>query len=256
MSSISKNPTNFLFIETGELLSFHFLKAHLKTFKGTVFEKDINELQSKLELLAPGEVFLDNGFYWDQNTGQYDYSDNDKILRKVIASIVDKKWLRVRYHSANQGTEKEYNVLFCGLFAYSGTLYVVTYFRYYDNYEALALQGIINIEPSKRTYKVKSKFNFKKFTKKRYGVFTGKVFTVKLQIDKKYREYFICRSWHTSQKTFNDENGNLIIEMRVPIGMDLVSWILSWNNIIRVIKPKKLREKVLLKAKAVIEMYE
>jgi predicted DNA-binding transcriptional regulator YafY len=44
--------------------------------------------------------------------------------------------------------------------------------------------------------------------------------------------------------------------MRVPIGMDLVSWILGWNKVIKVLRPVELREKVLAKAKEIIKMYK
>mgnify|MGYP006284149727 CR=1 FL=1 len=256
LSPIYKNPSNFMFIETNELLSFHLLKAHLKTFKGTLFEKETEDLQEKLEKLAPGEVFLDDSFYWDQNTGQYDYSDHDKTLRKVIAAIVNKEWVRVRYHSVKLDTVKEYDVSFRGLFAYAGTLYVVTYFQYFDNYEAIALQGIQSITPAKRKYEIKSEFDFQEFTKKRYGVYTGKIYFVKLLVKKKYKGYFVSRTWHRSQRTYNNDNGDLIIEMRVPIGMDLVSWILGWNKVIKVLRPVELREKVLAKAKEIIKMYK
>jgi predicted DNA-binding transcriptional regulator YafY len=256
MSPIFKNPSNFMFVESNELLSFHLLKAHLKTFRGTLFETDTLDLQEKLETLAPGDVFLDDSFYWDQNAGQFDYTGYDKTLRLVIASIIDHQWVRVKYHSVKLNTEKEYDVYFCGLFVYLGTLYVVTYFHYFDNYEALALQGIKSVMPAKRSYEVKTKFDFHEFTKRRFGVYSGKTFKVKLQIDKQYKGYFEHRTWHTTQRTYENEDGNLIIEMFVPIGMDLVGWILSWNKVIKVLGPRQLKEKVMMKARSILDLYD
>jgi predicted DNA-binding transcriptional regulator YafY len=256
MSPIFKNPSNFMFVESNELLSFHLLKAHLKTFRGTLFEDDTYDLQSKLEQLAPGEVFLDDSFYWDQNAGQFDYSGYDKTLRLAIDAIINKRWVRVKYHSVKLNTEKEYDVFFCGLFVFSGTLYVVTYFHYFDNYEALALQGIKSILPAKRSYEIHTKFDFHEFTKRRFGVYSGKTFKVKLLIEKQYKGYFEHRTWHSTQRTRETEDGDLIIEMFVPIGMDLVGWILSWHKIVKVLGPRQLKEKVLEKAKSILDQYE
>jgi len=248
-------PNNIPVIESSDLFSFHILKAHLKSFKGTVIEQDVEKLKKKLEKLAPGHAFYDECLFWDQNFGTFDYSNYNQLLENVISFIVNKTWAHVRYYSVKQGTEKSYDCYFEGLFAYSGTVYVVTYFPYFEHHEALQLQGIKHLEQSYNKHEV-PEFDFTDFTEKRFGVYSSKPLDIKLKIKKKYAGYFAGRKWHKTQKENYDKQGNLIIEMTVPIGMDLVAWIMGWNEAIKVIKPKALREKVIAKMKLGLRNYE
>ena len=68
-------------------------------------------------------------------------------------------------------------------------------------------------------------------------VFSSKPLDIKLKVKKKFVGYFVGRRWHKTQKESYDKKGNLIIELKVPIGMDLVSWIIGWNEAIKVMKP-------------------
>ncbi|MGA2296022.1 MAG: WYL domain-containing protein [FCB group bacterium] len=249
------NGRSLIRVESNELLSFYILKSHLKTFKGTVIEDDTNKLAKKLEQLAPGDVFLDESLFWDQNVGQFDYSKHNDMLKEVIECIVKKKWVKITYHSTKQTTDKTYEVLFHGLFTYSGSIYIVTYFPSHRSFEAIALHGIMDIKRAVGQFPPNPKFDFKHFTDVRYGVYTGDRYRVILMVKKEFTGYFVGRYWHSTQRERYDEEGNLIIEMYVPIGMDLVAWILGWNEIIKVLQPKELVEKVVTKLDAARQNY-
>lgn len=241
-------------IESRELFSFYMLKAHLKCFKGTNIEKDANKLETKLEKLAPGDVFYEESLFWDQNFGTFDYSDYAWLIEEVINRIVNKKWVHIWYYSVKQGTEKHYDCFFEGLFTYKGILYVVTYFPFYGTHEAIQLHGIKKIIDTNNIDELPD-FNFEEFTEKRFGVYSSPPMDIRLKINKKYIGYFTGRKWHRTQIQRFDSRGNLYIEMNVPIGMDLVSWIIGWNEAIKVIKPKALKEKVIAKMKLGLEQY-
>ncbi|MFN3270048.1 MAG: hypothetical protein ACK42G_05635, partial [Candidatus Kapaibacteriota bacterium] len=110
-------PKQIVRFETNELLAFHFLKAHLKTFRGTIIEKDVEKLYKKLEELAPKEVILDETIYWDQNVGYYDYSKINDIVEKVIEATASKKWYTVTYTTPKTLTSKDIIVRFETIFS-------------------------------------------------------------------------------------------------------------------------------------------
>ncbi|ROL58689.1 WYL domain-containing transcriptional regulator [Bacteroidetes/Chlorobi group bacterium ChocPot_Mid] len=254
LSSNYVKPNNLPRIESNELFSMHILKAHLRCFKGTIVEKEADELEKKLEKLASGDVFYKECLFWDQNFGTYDYSKHNSLIEEVIGNIVNKEWVHIRYYSVKQDTEKHYDCFFEGLFTFNGIIYVVTYFPYYGKHEALQLHGIKQIEKSNNIYEL-PEFDFDEFTERRFGVYSSKPMTIRLKIKKKFIGYFSGRKWHKTQRTSYDRNGNLIIEMTVPIGMDLVSWIIGWNEAIKVIKPKSLKDKVISKMKLGLMQY-
>ncbi|ROL61786.1 WYL domain-containing protein, partial [Bacteroidetes/Chlorobi group bacterium ChocPot_Mid] len=64
------------------------------------------------------------------------------------------------------------------------------------------------------------------------------------------------RSFHQTQKFSKDANGNLLIEMRVPLVDDFISWIMSWGEAITVVKPKELIKILNLNLHNTLKNYE
>lgn len=251
-----KFPKQIFRFESNELLAFHFLKAHLKTFRGTVIEKDVEKLSKKIEKYAPQEVILDETLYWDQNVGYYDYSKINEILEKAIHATASKKWYVISYTAPKTLTSKEIIVRFETIFSYLGVLYVVAYIPKHKIHVSLSIHNISKIEEKKNFFDAAPPFNFREWSSYRFGVFSGEINTVKLLVKKEFIHFFINRRWHVSQVEKYDKDGNLIIEMRVPIGVDLINWILSWSDAIIVLEPKELIQKIVNRLNQTISNYK
>ena len=142
------------------------------------------------------------------------------------------------------------------MFSYTGTLYIVAFIPKYNDHIAFAVQFIETIKPAKREFPEPPDFNFRKWTKNRFGVFWGSPRKVVLKVKKHMAHYFTNRVWHQSQKLSEEDNGDLILQLRVPTGPDLLSWILSWSGAMTVIKPKDLRYEVYYRLKSTIKDYQ
>ena len=70
-----------------------------------------------------------------------------------------------------------------------------------------------------------------------------------------YKLIFTERRFHDSQKITLDKNGNVMLTMRVPVGLDLINWVLSWPEAI-VVEPPELMEKLLEIGMELIGKYE
>ena len=239
-----------------DIISYHILKAHIGNFKSTPIEEGIIELEKKLEKLAPGNVFSSESLFWDKNIGQYDYTDDYFTIKRLISYISEKKWIRVKYDTSAKGEIKEFDCFPRTLFEFKGSLYVVVFTTgQYDEHRALLIQNIESCEEIVPINKKVAKFSFNKWSKKRFGVFYRKPQKVKLQINNSYVKYFKNRSWHSTQKTSIDEDGNYILEMKVPVAPDFLSWILSWHEAITVLEPNELKEEVIAHMKLALENY-
>jgi len=243
-------------LEKNKLLSLHILKAHLKAFRHTVIEDDIKELTEKLELIAPQEVFSHESLYWDQNIGQYDYTQKDPMIRRIIKYISEEQWVKVEYRSGGRDKQKSFDILFRCFFYYSGSLYCVAYVPYYQHHIALAVQYIDKLEPLEYHRYKAQEFDFKKWSKYRFGVYFGDLKKVVLRINKLYNVYFENRQFHQSQKVSKDSKGNMLIEMRVPIVDDFISWIMSWGEAITVLKPNELIKRINMNLHNTLRNYE
>lgn len=249
-------PKQVVRFDSNEILAFHFLKAHLKSFRGTVIEKDVERLYKKLEKLAPREVVVDETIYWDQNVGYYDYSKINDILEKVIEATATKNWYRITYVAPKVGTSKEIIALFETIFSYLGLLYVVAYIPKHKIHVSLAVHNINKLEELRDYLDVAPPFNFREWSSYRFGVFSGEIFEVKLLIKKEFKHFFLNRRWHVSQVEKFDNEGNLILEMKVPVGVDLINWILSWSDALIVLQPQELIQKIVNRLAQALNNYK
>lgn len=247
-------------IQNNELMAAYILKSYLNTFKGTKIEESVNSLLEKIELIAPGEVYLDlnidnnETIIWDQNFGDFDYQNFDRILQTVISFILKKEWVSITYRKP-LGDEKTYDIFIHKLFVYAGVIYLAASTDKYDDYLVLALQRIKRIEKSENQNRKTIQFNIDEFRKNRFAVFSGKVEHVKLHIALEVAFYFTNRKWHPSQHILVNKNGSLLLEMDVPITYELVGWILGWHSYIKVVEPEALVETVKKRLKETFELY-
>lgn len=243
---------------SNEVLAFYFLKAHLKTFKGTVIEDAVENLINKIEELAPKEAVLDETIYWDQNIGYYDYSKMNEIIEKVIQATTKKSWVKVTYSTFKNVQQQNKDIIarFETIFSYLGLLYVVAYIPKHKVHVSLAIQNILEIEELTNYLDIAPAFSFREWSKYRFGVFSGEISNVKLLIRSEFKHFFLNRKWHITQSEKIDKGGNLILELKVPIGVDLINWILSWSDAIIVIEPEELMNKIYSRLKQALDNYK
>ncbi len=251
-----RNTDALMRINSNEMLSFYILKAHLKTFTGTVIEDDVIRLADKIEKYAPDDVYPPDSIFWDQNIGYFDYSHYDSYIQDIIKAITETRWIAIDYNTSNKGVANRIIVCLRCLFTYSGALYTVGYVPKHDVHIALAVHNIDSIEFMEDYQTALPPFDFKDWTKNRFGVFYGDIRKVVLSIKKEYKHYFTNRRWHQSQTTTEEKDGTLTIEMKVPIGPDFISWIMGWGSAIVVKKPMDLAKQLIKNHEDAIANYD
>ncbi len=249
-------------IQPNELLAAHILKSYLQTFKGTQIEADTMSLIDKVENIAPGDVFLDfdsdynnQPLLWSQDFGEFDYHDYNQTLMTVISLLINKEWAAVDYKKGT-GEESKFDIYIHRLFNYNGVLYLAVSTEKYKDYISLALHRIKQIEKSKKQNISPIDFDINKFLESRFGVYSGEVEHVKLLIDKEVVFYFTNREWHPSQKISFKKNGSMLLEMDVPVTHELIGWILSWRDNIKVLSTKSLIDQIKTNLNSTMKLYD
>lgn len=231
-----------LTVNSGELLSLHILKGALASFKGTRVEQDVERLTRKLEKLAPGTVFMKEDLVSEVSPGRYATAVSDAVLVDIVAAIVDPHWDRVTYRSIHASTVKTFVVSFCRLINHAGRLYVAAWHPIHNRYITLAADRIDHVERASDVNDPIHAFNEKKYRSGRFGVYDGDVTPIKLRIDKSAAPFFTSRIWHPSQEFTPHANGNVIMTLNAPLSPELLSWIVSWADVLTIISPKKLKD--------------
>jgi len=248
-------------LETNEYLAAHILKANLKVFQKTPFEKEIQSLIDKINQIVPEEVFLEtetgkaDELFENYSAGNFDYAPHGETINNLITAIVHKTKCKVTYYNPNEQKDKTFHIEPERMVHYNGGLYVIVYLRYYKSFIMLAIQRIKNLEILKETFKNDHPFNEKEYWKGKFGLFPGDQVEVKLRFDKGIRHHIEGRTWHSSQTVESDKKGNLILTMKVGITPELISWILGWRKYVKIIEPKVLIDQIKKSAEEINKLY-
>ncbi|MCX6153177.1 MAG: WYL domain-containing protein [Candidatus Kapabacteria bacterium] len=243
MSNYSKSKSESIKISENEMFSYYVLKAYLKNFKGTIVEDEINKLTTHLENIAPGDALAEATLISEQNFGQYNYGKYNDIILTLIRFINEKSWISFNYTRIVDAKTASYQVFPQCLFIYSGSVYLIAYYKKKNSFRSFAIQNIKNLEEYQSTSKV-PEFSLQEFSKFSFGAHSGEPVDITLHIKQEYVKYFENRFWHISQKFKIQKDETAIIEMKVPIVPELINWVCSWHEAIKVIKPIRLIDEV------------
>lgn len=125
-----------------------------------------------------------------------------------------------------------------------------------DRIIILSLHDIEEINILKKTYSIPADFSIDKYLESAFGIIPGKKDEVVLFIKKEIADYIKKRSWHPSQQIEKQEDGSIILKMHVTINEELIKWILSYGEKIKVHKPERLKNIIKKEARKISALYK
>lgn len=240
-------------INRNEVLAVHTLKGMLRQFRGTSIESDVDKLARKLERVAPGSVLMDDGVVSEVTPGAMRDAVPDGILQAVIEGIRDVAWDRVTYRALHDNQRRTFIVALCRLLPHAGRLYAAAWHPKHKRYITLAVDRVESVERADDYDMPNHVFSEDVYRRERFGVYSGEVVNVVLRVTPGSAEFFTSRQWHPTQTFTKRRDGHIDLRMRVPINPELVSWIVSWADVVRVLKPRGLIDACRKKADAIRE---
>jgi len=248
-------------LETNEYLATHILKANLKVFQKTPFEKEIKSLLKKIDQIVPEDVFLETesgeaeNLYENYSAGLFDYSPHGETINDLISAIIHRTNCLVTYHNPYDQKDKTFHIEPEKMVYYNGGLYVIVYVRYYKTFIMLAIQRIKKLELLDESFPNDHPFDENEFWKGKFGLFSSEQVNVKLRFSKEVRHHIEGRIWHNSQNVELDKKGNLILKMKVGITPELITWILGWRMFVKVLGPEKLVDEITNNVEKIKQLY-
>lgn len=229
-----------LSISSKEILALHLLKGALGAFRSTPVQGDIDRLIRKLDRHVPGSVFLLDDVVSEVTPGRYANALDDAVLAQVIFAITDPHWDRVTYRSIHSAETRTFVVSFCRMINHAGRLYVAAWHPKHRQYITLAVDRIDHVERADDVTLPLHSFDERRYRSARFGVYDGEVQTIRLRVDASAADFFASRQWHPTQHTRLQRNGTLLLELEAPLSPELVSWIVSWADVLTILSPRKL----------------
>jgi len=229
-----------------EVFAFSVAGKLLRSFRGTPLELDIGSVLRKIGESLEGSVTLELGALTEHLTvlGE-DYVPQDAGTWAAVAGCVDRRErMRVRYERFD-GQVGAYELEPYHLVFYHGNWYVLAWNAAKERTATFAVSRIRRLQPTGALFEVPSGFDVQAHIRAAFGITGGeKPFGVRLLFAPKVAAYIRERVWHPDQKFLNKRDGGVELRFRTTGWKELVRWVLSWQPDVRVLAPKRLRERV------------
>jgi predicted DNA-binding transcriptional regulator YafY len=180
---------------------------------------------------------------------------NKNILLKIKEAIIAKRTLKINYYTAwskqiNERLLDPYHIHY----SYANWI-VIGYCHLRKKIRSFSLGNIKNISLTKDRFVLPDDFSYEKYIGNAWGIIKGEPVFIKLRFSEDISEWISQRQWHKTQKMNFEDNGCLILSMKIDGITEILSWILGWGAKVEVLEPTELRQKVQGIAEKICKLY-
>ena len=123
-----------------------------------------------------------------------------------------------------------------------------------DTFKQFIVDNIDSVKPTGKKFKRLPDFNVEDVFRFSFKYWSGQEsFTVVLQFDKDVAHVIQHGIWAEEQEIIPQEDGSVILKMKVNSLSQIEDWALTWGGYVKIIEPKDAKLEALEKAKAFLE---
>ncbi|RZN83859.1 MAG: WYL domain-containing protein [Winogradskyella sp.] len=249
--SITNSP-----ISNQDLAKLSEAVSFLKQFQGFSHFSELGTMVQKLE-----------DHVYTQKTHEkplIDFEKNDNLkglefLDKLYQFILKKQTIKMTYQSFKARQENTFDFYPYLLKEYRNRWFVIGKRKASEGIMNLALDRIISVEKSSKSFLEDSDFDSELYYKKAIGVSISPTLeseTVILYIKHKQAPYVLTKPFHHSQKEVSRDNYGVTISLDVQLNFELEKEILGLGEGIKVIAPERLKRNIKERLYDAIDSYE
>ena len=193
-----------------------------------------------------------------------EFQYNEKTLehiRKVLWAISNKKNIRIKHFFHKEWRDQSYKPY--RMIYHRGTIHIAGWLledRKKPVFSIRELEAIENIELSNDRKKVNvTNKEARKEISNRFGIHDSeeqKPVNIKIQMGEGPYLFLSRRFWHASQKFYKTTNDEFLMELKCVINIELIGWLFSWMEHVKVISPVALKKAMQDRAEFLLKMYK
>ena len=152
--------------------------------------------------------------------------------------------IRATYQTFD-GRVSEYELHPYHLLAYHGNWYTLALNTTKARVETFALSRFRQIAATGQTFTRPAEFCLETYARQAFGIAGGEEpIKVRLLFEPKLAVYITERQWHPTQEFRTRLDGRVEMRMETTGRKELVRWVLSWMPDVKVLAPKRLRDRI------------
>lgn len=236
-----------------------FLAARLMAKHTQRYEPNLITTFAKLSAAIKSPVLkqqIENTNHWLDRQRKDDH--HLFVLSTLSRCWVKQRSARIKYKrlGGTRITERDIDPYFIEPAAEDHASYVVAYCHYRQKLRTFKIERIKWIEMTGREYGLPADFDANAFLDYSWGIFTGgEPRKVRLKFAPEIGMLFEESIWHHSQKTMRQVDGSVIVELKVLLNIEFISWVMSWGERVEVLEPESLKGEICDIALAILSVY-
>jgi predicted DNA-binding transcriptional regulator YafY len=172
------------------------------------------------------------------------YRAHREVIDRATRAIAERRTVQLRYLSASSGKTGRREVDPYHLWYAAGGLYLIAHCHRREDIRMFAVERIRSLTTTDHPYQLPLGFDVGAYVQDALVVMRGRQIAVELVFDRPTAAWARDRVWHPSQALELLKGGKLRMTLRVADTQELVGWILSFGQGVRVVGPDLLRDRV------------
>lgn len=228
-----------------EMLSLFLSQQLLLPLAGTQFGDGLQTAIQKIRALLPARALtyfegLDESFFI-KSLANHDYSGQDKEIRILNEAILNRRAVKVIYHSASKGREVISEFHPYGMVLLHASLYCIGYLACYDEVRTLKVARVKGLTRLEKAFDKPDDFSLASHFQGAFGVFqTGKKQKIRAEFTGWAATNLREMQWHPSQKIVKDDGDRVIATFELGNTVEFKRWVLGFGGHATVVSPTDL----------------
>jgi predicted DNA-binding transcriptional regulator YafY len=173
------------------------------------------------------------------------------FVPRLQTALVERRTLRIRYHSFHRDEESERVVAPYHLTYFNGGLYLVAHCHLRKAVRIFAVERMRALDVLRTRFTPPADFDVSRYLNNALGILRGDLVTVRVAFVPAVARYLRERLWHPSQQFRDLPDGRLEVVLKVADTLEVRRWILGYGVQAEVLEPASLREALRMEAEAV-----
>ena len=244
----------------GDLFTVSTIMPLMEQYKNTPLENSFKNIMEKVSEMLPDQVDVNTSFL---NKDISFISDplpkiESEVFETIFKSIKLRKTIEFEYRSVAK-TEYTNKKIDCyKVICQKGNCYVLGLSHNKNEIRIYALSRMQNVELTNDSFEIPQDFDLNNYVDLSFGIWNNKHEPVEYELlfSPQINTYVLEREWHTNQTVEQKEDGSVLLKFKSNQKQQVLSWVLSFGNVVKVINPPELIEKVKEEIKNIAKMYE
>ena len=244
-----------------EALALYLGRRYLGPLAGTMVgeaaEGAYRKIRAVLSPQATRYLSRLEGAFCETHFGLGDYASQREILDTLLIGIEDRHVVFITYRSQSSTEPVTYDVHPYSLTRHRYALYLIGFKPDDGQVRTWKVDRIERANLDAMPFTRPDDFDPETYLAGSLGIYHGdREIGVRIHFTPAVARYVEETRWHASQSNRRQEDGGLIVEMRLSSTVELKSWLLGFGRHAEVLEPVELRDEMREELRQALEAYE